>query len=140
MPTFKRTRSGTDLDPDLLALTNPFNNMDNYHYMLMKQPRYPSQYFGYQAKLRDVDSYQKYGSSWNMATPAQRKMRVQDSYIGAGKYKRVKSPMYRRVKGRGMYLGNFAGQGNYFKRMMRRQMNRTLAGQTPLGALGKKNR
>ena len=32
----------------------------------------------------------------------------------------------------------YYGQGNYFTRMMHRQMNRTLAGQTPLGQLGKK--
>ena len=36
--------------------------------------------------------------------------------------------------GRGMYYG----QGNYFTRMMHRQFNRTLAGKTPLGHLGKK--
>lgn len=41
---------------------------------------------------------------------------------------------YTGFTGKGMYYG----QGNYFKRMMHRQMNRTLAGKTPLGNLGKK--
>lgn len=127
----KRARSNSDYS----IIDTP---MDNYHYMLMAEPKYPRRFYGYTAQLRDENSYRRYGKTWNMAGPEQRMNRVRDNYVGAGKYKRVKSPMYRRVKGRGMYLGNFAGQGNYFKRMMRRQMNRTLSGKTPLGALGKK--
>lgn len=46
---------------------------------------------------------------------------------------------YTGFTGKGLYLGSsFGGQGNYFRRMMRRQMHRTMAGQTPLGQLGKR--
>jgi hypothetical protein len=135
---FKRSRSGTDLDPDIYPLTLPRRNtMNNYHYMLMAEPKYPKRFYGYTAQLRDENSYRRYGKTWNMAAPDQRMNRVTDNYVGAGKYRRVRrSP--RRVKGRGIYTGNFAGQGSYLNRMMNRQMNRTFAGQTPLGALGKK--
>jgi len=112
--------------------------MEDYHMLMMNEPRYPKRFYGYQAVQRNLGTYNRYGRTWNMASARQRKARVNDNYVGAGKYKRVKSPMYRRLKGRGIYTGNFAGQGNYFNRMMRRQMNKTFSGSTPLGALGKK--
>lgn len=124
----KHTREGQ-------IITRSKSNMgDEVNYMLMKQPRYPSKLYGYQAVVRNADTNTRYGPTWANATAAQKKARVENQYFGAGKYRRK-----RRYKGRGMYYGNsFAGQGNYFKRMMHRQMNRTFAGQTPLGGLFKK--
>jgi hypothetical protein len=53
-------------------------------------------------------------------------MRWNNSYIGQGRYRR-------RYRGRGLYTG----AGSYFTRMMGRQLNRTLAGKTPLGQAAK---
>lgn len=118
-------------------MSNTYNN-----YMLMRKPKYPSKYFGYRAVIRDKDTFDRYGPSWGLSNAQQRENRLTDSYMGRGAYKRRRSsykPVKMYMKGKGMYLGNsFSGQGNYFKRMMRRQMHRTMAGQTPLGALGKK--
>ena len=62
-------------------------------------------------------SLDRFGSSFKSASAAQKSRRKAFGFTGKGMY---------------------YGQGNYFKRMMHRQFNRTLAGQTPLGQLGKK--
>ena len=62
-------------------------------------------------------SLDRFGSSYKDASDAQKKRRKMFGFTGKGMY---------------------YGQGSYFSRMMHRQLNRTLAGQTPLGHLGKK--
>jgi len=103
------------------------------NYMLMSKPRYPDQYFGYRAIPRSSATFARYGPRWSLADATQRANRYNDSYWGQGRYRK------RRYRGKGMYLGSsFGGSGNYFKRMMHRQFNRTVAGKTPLGHLGKR--
>lgn len=106
------------------------HNMAETNMMLQKKPRYPGKYYGYIAVPRSEATFETYGPSWSVANPAQRKARLDNKYIGAGRYRKRRS-----YRGRGMYYG---GAGSYFSRMMRRQMHRTMAGQTPLGQLGKK--
>lgn len=124
----------SDFDPELeksteLPILTQISNMAETNMMLQRKPRYPGRYYGYTALPRTQKTFTDYGPSWGNANPEQRKKRLADSYIGAGRYRKRRS-----YRGRGMYLG----QGNYFTRMMHRQFNRTLAGQTPLGHLGKK--
>ena len=96
-------------------------------YSMMRAPRFPGKYFGFRAVPRSHKTFEMYGPSWKYASPAQREARWNNSYIGQGRYRR-------RYRGRGLYTG----AGSYFSRMMGRQLNRTLAGKTPLGQAAKK--
>ena len=95
-------------------------------FSMMRPPRFPSKYFGYRAVPRSHKTFEMYGPSWKYASPAQRENRWNNSYVGQGRYKR-------KYRGRGLYTG----AGSYFSRMMGRQLNRTLAGKTPLGHAAK---
>jgi hypothetical protein len=97
------------------------------NYSMMRKPKYPRKFFGFHAVQRGPETWRRYGPSWSLAGPAQRAARYADSYVGAGRYRR------RRYRGRGLYTG----AGSYFSRMMGRQLNRTLAGKTPLGQAAK---
>ena len=128
MPSQSSQFSG--LESNTFDGTSPWNPGDALApsgYSMMRAPRFPGRYFGYRAIPRSNETFRMYGPSWKYASPAQRQNRWENSYVGQGAYKR------RRYRGSGLYTG----AGSYFSRMMHRQMNRTLAGKTPLGQAAK---